>query len=93
MASGLRASKLVLLTDTPGVLDAGGDLIPELTREKAQALLKDGTIKGGMIPKVNCCLEALESGVESAHIIDGRVPNALLLEIFTDKGVGTILEG
>jgi acetylglutamate kinase len=93
MSSGLRASKLVLLTDTPGVLDADGNLIPELTREKAHALLKDGTIAGGMIPKVNCCLEALESGVKSAHIIDGRVPNALLLEIFTDKGVGTILEG
>ena len=93
MSSGLRASKLVLLTDTPGVLDADGNLIPELTREKAHALLKDGTIAGGMIPKVNCCLEALDAGVKSAHIIDGRVPNALLLEIFTDKGVGTILEG
>jgi len=93
MAAGVRASKLVLLTDTPGVLDKDGKLIPELTRKKAQKLLKDGTIAGGMIPKVNCCLEALEAGVESAHIIDGRVPNALLLEIFTDKGVGTILEG
>lgn len=93
MAAGVRASKLVLLTDTPGVLDKDGNLIPELTREKAEALLEDGTIAGGMIPKVNCCLEALESGVESAHIIDGRVPNALLLEIFTDEGVGTILEG
>jgi acetylglutamate kinase len=93
MAAGVRASKLVLLTDTPGVLDKDGNLIPELTREKAESLLEDGTIAGGMIPKVNCCLEALESGVESAHIIDGRVPNALLLEIFTDEGVGTILEG
>jgi acetylglutamate kinase len=93
MAAGVRASKLILLTDTPGVLDKDGNLIPELTREKASALLKDGTIQGGMIPKVNCCLEALEAGVESAHIIDGRVANALLLEIFTDKGVGTILEG
>ncbi|KMY65919.1 acetylglutamate kinase [Desulfocarbo indianensis] len=93
MAAGLRASKLVLLTDTPGVLDDKGELITELTRAKARELMQKGVIKGGMIPKVNCCLEALEAGVESAHIIDGRVPNALLLEIFTDKGVGTILEG
>ncbi len=93
MAAGLRASKLVLLTDTPGVLDAGGGLIPELTRAKAQELIQQGTIAGGMLPKVNCCLEALEAGVEKAHIIDGRVPNALLLELFTDQGVGTILEG
>jgi len=92
VAGGLRASKLILLTDTPGVLDAKGELIPELTPEEARRLSQSGAIKGGMIPKVNCCLEALEAGVERAHIIDGRVPNALILEIFTDQGVGTVVK-
>jgi acetylglutamate kinase len=90
VATGLRASKLILLTDTRGVLDGGGNLIQELAPSQVGELMEAGVIKGGMIPKVSCCLEALEAGVEQAHIIDGRVPNALLLEIFTDQGVGTV---
>lgn len=90
VASGLRASKLILLTDTPGVLADDGKLINSLTAQEAGVLQADGVITGGMIPKVSCCLQALDRGVERAHIIDGRVPNALLLEIFSDQGVGTI---
>ncbi len=89
VASALQARKLVLLTDTPGVLDAEGQLISTLTMEEAQKLIGDGVIKGGMIPKVTCCLEALRSGVRKAHIIDGRMEHAILLEIFTKGGVGT----
>ena len=89
IASALQARKLVLLTDTPGVLDAEGQLISTLTMEEAQKLISDGVIKGGMIPKVTCCLEALRSGVRKAHIIDGRMEHAILLEIFTKGGVGT----
>ena len=74
------------------MLDAQGRLIQGLSRERALALKEEGTLQGGMIPKVECCLQALAAGVERAHIIDGRVPNALLLEIFTDSGVGTIIE-
>lgn len=92
LAAGLRASKLILLTDTRGVLDGGGGVISELKPDQARALMADGIIQGGMIPKVNCCLDALAGGVAQSHIIDGRVPNALLLEIFTDQGVGTVLE-
>ncbi len=90
VAARLRAAKLIMMTDTPGVLDNKGKLITSLTRDKATALMEQGIIAGGMIPKVNCCLSALEAGVERAHIIDGRVSDALLLEVFTDKGVGTI---
>ncbi len=90
LAAGLRASKLILLTDTRGVLDGQGELIDEITPVQVGELMEAGIIKGGMIPKVSCCLEALEAGVEQAHIIDGRVANALLLEIFTDEGVGTV---
>ncbi len=90
VASRLRASKLIMMTDTPGVLDGDRQLISALTPAKVEALKRSGVIAGGMIPKVNCCLEALEAGVERAHIIDGRVPNALLLEVFTDQGVGTV---
>lgn len=93
MAAGLRASKLVLLTDTPGVLGPDGELAAELSAARARQLMDSGAITGGMIPKLNCCLEALAAGVEKAHIIDGRVANALLLEIFTDEGVGTVVEG
>lgn len=89
VASSLRARKLVLLTDTQGVLDAEGHLISTLTMEEAQRLIADGTIKGGMIPKVTCCLDAIRSGVKKAHIIDGRMEHAILLEIFTKGGVGT----
>lgn len=90
VASALGAAKLVLMTDTPGVLDAEGQLVSELSPAKVGAMMESGEIQGGMIPKVSCCLEALESGVARAHIIDGRVPNALLLEVFTDQGVGSI---
>jgi acetylglutamate kinase len=91
VAAGLKASKLILLTDTEGVLDNQGRLIPELTRPRALDLIKEGVISGGMRPKVNCSLEALAAGVADAHIIDGRLPNALLLEIFTDQGIGTLV--
>jgi acetylglutamate kinase len=89
VASALRAEKLIHLTDIEGVQDPSGQLIPSLTAEQARAWIESGTIRGGMIPKVECCLEALAQGVNKAHIIDGRVPHAVLLEIFTDRGVGT----
>ncbi|RLB85603.1 MAG: acetylglutamate kinase [Deltaproteobacteria bacterium] len=89
IASALEARKLILLTDTEGVLDAEGHLVSTLTTEEAQKLIADGTIKGGMIPKVTCCLEAVSRGVKKAHIIDGRMEHAILLEIFTRGGVGT----
>ncbi|MDL1872883.1 acetylglutamate kinase [Deltaproteobacteria bacterium PRO3] len=91
IASALQAEKLVLLTDVEGVKDAKGKLISELSVSKATKLIDEGVIQGGMIPKVSCCIRALASGVRSAHIIDGRQTHAVLLEIFTDKGVGTIL--
>jgi len=93
IASSLSARKLMLLTDTEGVLDKEGRLISSLATAEARRLISDGTIKGGMIPKINCCLEALSGGVNKAHIIDGRKDHAILLEIFTKTGVGTeILE-
>jgi acetylglutamate kinase len=92
IAAGLRASKLILLTDTRGVMDGQGNLIQEMTPAQVGELMEAGVIKGGMIPKVSCCLEALEAGVERAHIIDGRVPNAILLEVFTDSGIGTVFK-
>ncbi len=89
IASSLEARKLILLTDTEGVLDREGRLISTLKTEKARQLINDKTIKGGMIPKINCCLEALSNGVQKAHIIDGRQTHAILLEIFSKVGVGT----
>ena len=89
VASALGARKLVLLTDTEGVLDEKGDLISTLKMQEAGESISDGTIKGGMIPKVNCCLEALREGVNKTHVIDGREPHAILLEILTKIGVGT----
>jgi len=89
VASALGARKLVLLTDTEGVLDEKGDLISTLKMQEARESISNGTIKGGMIPKVNCCLEALREGVNKTHIIDGREPHAILLEILTKIGVGT----
>lgn len=89
IASSLSARKLMLLTDTEGVLDENGTLISTLKVEEARELIGDGAIKGGMIPKVKCCLTALASGVGKAHIIDGRSPHAILLEILTKIGVGT----
>lgn len=89
LAAALRAEKLILLTDVPGVMDEGGDLITSLQVEEAKDLISRGVVSEGMIPKINCCLEALGGGVAKAHIIDGRVKHALILEIFTDGGVGT----
>jgi acetylglutamate kinase len=89
VASALKAQKLILLTDVEGVKNRKGVLIPTLKAGEIPSLIEKGTISGGMIPKVNCCLEAISQGVEKAHIIDGRVENALLLELFTDSGVGT----
>ena len=89
ISASLKARKLILLTDTEGVLDREGKLIPTLRVKEAQRLIDDGTIKGGMIPKIKCCLEAMKGGVKKAHIIDGRKDHAILLEIFTRLGVST----
>jgi acetylglutamate kinase len=89
VAEALGAEKLILLTDVEGVLDGDGKLRRHMSIATAQRGISDGSIQGGMIPKVECCLHALQKGVSSAHIIDGRLPHALLLEIFTDGGVGT----
>jgi acetylglutamate kinase len=89
VASALAAEKLVLLTDVPGVLGASGEFIRTLGAAEAEAAIASGQIGGGMIPKVRCCLDALGRGVGSAHIVDGRVPHTMLLEIFTDQGIGT----
>ena len=91
VAAAVQATRLLLLTDVVGVLDKDKRLVPELSVNKAQELIADGTISGGMIPKVETCIEAVQSGVEAAVIIDGRVPHALLLEIFTEHGVGTLI--
>ena len=93
LAEAIGAEKLMLLTDVDGVLDPDGKLIPRLDVGQARAAIDAGDIKGGMIPKVACCIHAQEGGVHSTHIIDGRVPHALLLEIFTDGGVGTLIGG
>lgn len=89
IAGALRAEKLVLLTDVPGILDEEKNLISSLAEAKAKELMKKGVISSGMIPKVRCATEALREGVNKAHIIDGRVEHALILEIFTDAGIGT----
>ena len=89
IASALRAEKFILLTDVEGVMDEKHRLIPTLNAKQAKRLIAQKIISSGMIPKVNCCLNALEEGVAKAHIIDGRVEHAILLEIFTDVGVGT----
>ncbi len=89
LASALRAEKLILLTDVEGLKDERKKLISTVTTEEIRKYIEAGVISGGMIPKVNCCLEALNEGVAKTHIIDGRVKHALLLEVFTDVGVGT----
>ena len=89
VASALKAEKLVLMTDTAGVQRKNGNLITELTRKEANKLIKSGVIRDGMLPKVTCCLDSLKSGVPKTHIIDGRVEHSLLLELFTDEGIGT----
>jgi len=89
IAGSLKAEKLVLLTDEEGVKGKDGSLLSTLNKKEIDYLIKKGVIRGGMLPKVKCCLDALESGVKKTHIIDGRVKHAILLEIFTDEGVGT----
>lgn len=89
VAAALGAEKLVLLTDIEGVRGGGGELLSTLDAAAASRLIEEGAIKGGMIPKVRCALEALEGGVRKVHVVDGRLEHAILLEIFTDKGVGT----
>jgi len=91
IAGALRAEKLMLLTDVAGILDADGALLSSIAAGEAPGLIADGVIRGGMIPKVTCALDALRSGVNKVHIIDGRTPHAVLLEIFTSGGVGTQL--
>jgi acetylglutamate kinase len=89
LAEVLKAEKLMLLTNTAGVLDKAGQVVTGLVADEVNALIDDGIISGGMLPKVSCALSAVNAGVNSAHIIDGRVPHSVLLEIFTDQGVGT----
>jgi acetylglutamate kinase len=91
LAEILKAEKLVLMTNTPGVLDKTGRLITGLTAREIDALFADGTLSGGMLPKISSALDAARGGVQSVHIIDGRVPNSLLLEILTNEGVGTMI--
>ncbi|MBW4668307.1 MAG: acetylglutamate kinase [Cyanomargarita calcarea GSE-NOS-MK-12-04C] len=96
IAAAMGAEKLILLTDTRGILKDYKDpstLIPKVDIQQARELIENGTVAGGMIPKVNCCVRSLAQGVKAAHIIDGRIPHALLLEIFTDIGIGTMLVG
>ncbi len=91
IAGALEANRLLFLTDVPGVLDKNGELIKELTVKQALKLIKDGTITGGMIPKVETCIEALERGVEAVVIVNGKVPHSVLLELFTEHGAGTMI--
>jgi acetylglutamate kinase len=91
IAAAMEATRLLLLTDVAGVLDKDKKLIPELSAAQARELIADGTISGGMIPKVETCLEAVDGGCEAAVILDGRVPNAVLLELFTEAGPGTLI--
>jgi acetylglutamate kinase len=91
IAEALQAEKLMLLTNTAGLLDKQGQLLTGLNADKVDVLIKDGTIYGGMLPKIQCALDAVQSGVKSSHIIDGRVEHAVILEVFTDEGVGTLI--
>ncbi|WP_237261649.1 acetylglutamate kinase [Thiomicrorhabdus immobilis] len=91
IAEALKAEKLMLLTNTPGLLDKEGTLLTGLNTESVDKLIEDGTIYGGMLPKIQCALEAVQNGVHSAHIVDGRVEHAVMLEVFTDEGVGTLI--
>jgi acetylglutamate kinase len=92
LAAAMKAKRLLLLTDVPGVLDRHGQLIPKLTVNRARTLINDGTITGGMIPKVESCIEVVEAGVEGVVIINGKVPHAVLIELFTEHGAGTLIE-
>src|SRR6202000_4965 len=91
IAGALKAKRLLLLTDVPGVLDKSKKLIPDLSIKDARKLIADGTISGGMIPKVETCIYALEQGVQGVVIIDGKTPHAVLLELFTNHGIGTLI--
>ncbi|MBB2160406.1 acetylglutamate kinase [Gluconacetobacter sacchari] len=93
IAGAVNATRLLMLTDVPGVLDESGVLIPELTAEEAKRGIANGMISGGMIPKVETCLEAVRAGARAAVILDGRVPHACLLELFTEAGPGTLIRG
>lgn len=93
VAGALRARRLILLTDVAGVLDREGRLIRSIHAHDAAGLFEDGTVSGGMIPKLNCCMEAIEQGVEKVMIVDGRVENSVLLELLTEQGVGTEIVG
>jgi len=92
LAMTLQAEKLILLTNTPGVLDSDGNLLTGLKASRVEELIADGTIHGGMLPKIKCALDAVHSGVTTAQIIDGRVEHAVLLEVLTDEGVGTLIK-
>lgn len=92
IASALRAEKLILLTDVPGIVDKKGNTVSTLKKQQAKKLIENGTVMGGMIPKVQSCLKAIEGGVSKTHIVDGRVPHCLLLEIFTKEGIGTEIQ-
>lgn len=92
LAEILNAEKLILLTNTPGVLDKQGNLLTGLTPKQVDEMVEDGTLSGGMLPKISSALDAARSGVKSVHIIDGRVEHALLLEVLTDEGVGTLIK-
>ena len=92
VASEVGAAKLVMMTDVEGLMDSSGQLVPRLTEIEAAAMLRDGTISGGMIPKIETCVAAIQGKTEAAHILDGRVPHVLLLEIFTEHGVGTMIK-
>jgi acetylglutamate kinase len=91
VAGALNADRLLLLTDVPGVMDRNGNLIDRLTATEARALIANGTISGGMIPKVETCIDAIDRGVKGAVILDGRIPHVLLIELFTDLGAGTMI--
>ncbi|NND67801.1 MAG: acetylglutamate kinase [Halioglobus sp.] len=91
LAQVMQAEKLMLLTNVAGLLDKQGDVLTGLTTQQVDDLIADGTISGGMLPKISCALDAVKSGVASSHIIDGRVPHAVLLETFTDDGIGTLI--
>jgi acetylglutamate kinase len=93
LASVINAEKLMLLTNTQGVLDKQGRVLTGLSVQQVEGLVADGTIFGGMLPKIRCALDAVNSGVKSAHIIDGRITHSVLLELFTDEGIGTLIRG
>ena len=91
VAAAVKAKRLLMLTDVAGVLDANGNRLEDISADLARSMIKDGVIKGGMIPKIETCLDAVQEGVEASVILDGRVPHAILLEIFTERGDGTII--